>query len=469
MKRLATLLIILMLALSLFSCGKKDNDSSVSKSVNDIPLPSYKSGQKVVLNVYNWGEYISDGSEDTLDVNKEFETYFNENLSQKYGGIQIKVEYTTYPTNEDMYSKLKNSAVSYDVVIPSDYMIQKLIEDKMLLAFDTSSLSNYENIDDSFKNAYYDPNNCYSVPYTYGMLGIIYNKTMVSKEDIAKQSWGLMWDEKYAGNILQFNNPRDAFATAMYWKGIYVNSTDSEDWEEALKLLKEQKPILQGYVNDEIFNKMKSESAAIAAYYVGDFLTMAEEQENLGFYYPKEGSNYFVDAMCIPTSSSNPHLAMEYINFMLSEEIAVANASYIGYASPNNAVKNNEDYIAEMRDYSYEGENGEDAYDLLYNYTPESVNAYYNSLFPDDIKSNSPACYRSFSPEVQTQVNTLWEDLKISGSTELWVHITSITLVVAIIGYASYTTYIKKKRSRSYRMRDKQKMLERRANMQNKK
>lgn len=462
-KKIITLLLIFTLSLSLFSCGKTEDGEEVVKSVEEIPLPSYKAGQKVTLNVYNWGEYISDGSEDTVDVNSEFEKYFNENLSDKYGGIEIKVEYSTYPTNEDMYSKLKNSAVSYDIIIPSDYMIQKLVEDKMLLKFDTSSLDNYGNIDEGFKNAYYDPDNCYSVPYTYGMLGIIYNKNMVSEEDIAKHNsgWGLMWDEKFAGNILQFNNPRDAFATAMYWKGLDINSEDPLVWDEALDLLKEQKPILQGYVNDEIFNKMKSESAAIAAYYVGDFLTMAEEQENLGFYYPTEGSNYFVDAMCIPACSSNPHLAKEYINFMLSEDIAVANASYLGYASPNNAVKNNEDYIAEMRDYSYEGENGEDAYDLLYNYTPDSVNAKYNSLFSSDVKD--PACYRSFTPEVQTQVNTLWEDLKISGSTELWVHITSITLVVAIIGYAAYSIYIKKKRSRNYRMRDKQRMLERRA------
>ncbi|MBE6537329.1 MAG: spermidine/putrescine ABC transporter substrate-binding protein [Ruminococcaceae bacterium] len=459
-KRIFAALLILTLSLSLFACGGKQTDTKDSKSIEQIPMPSYKRGQKVTLNVYNWGEYISDGSEDSYDTNKEFERYFNENLSEKYGGIEIKVEYSTYPTNEDMYSKLKNSAVSYDVIIPSDYMIEKLRKEDMLLAFDTSSLSNYKNIEESFKNAYYDPENKYSVPYTYGMVGIIYNKTMVSKEDVDKQSWGLLWDEKYAGNILQFNNPRDAFATAMYWKGLDINSEDSEVWDEALKLLEEQKPILQGYVNDEIFNKMKSESAAIAAYYVGDFLTMVEEQENLGFYYPKEGSNYFVDAMCIPKCSSNPHLAKEYINFMIGEEAGVANATYLGYASPNTAVQNNDEYIEAMSDYAYEGDNGENAYDLLYNYTPDSVNAYYNSLFPD---VNAPACYRSFTPEVQTQVNTLWENLKISGSTELWVHITSITIVVALLGFAGYTTYIKKKRSRDYRLRDKEKMLAKRA------
>ena len=431
-------------------------------SVEDIKRPDYKPGQTITLNVYNWGEYISDGSEGTLDVNAAFEEYFNQVLSSKYNGIKVKVEYSTYPTNEDMYSKLKNSAVSYDIVIPSDYMIEKLIKENMLYSFDTSSLANYENINDSFKNAYYDGDNAFSVPYTYGMMGVIYNKELVDEEDVKDKSWGLLWNEKYKGNILQYNNPRDAFATAMYWKGLDVNSTDPDVWNSALLLLEEQKPLLQGYVNDEIFNKMKSESAAIASYFVGDFLIMAEEEENLRFYYPKEGVNYFVDAMCIPTCSSNPHIAKEYINFMIGEEAAVANATYIGYASPNNAVTQSAEYIEAMSEYAYEGDNGENAYDLLYNYTPDVVNAEYNALYPD---TTSPACYRNFSSDIQTHINTLWEDLKISGSTELWVHITSIFVVVAVVSFASYSVYIKKRRSRDYRMRDKQRMLEKRARL----
>lgn len=452
MRRILAILIIFTVVFTLVSCGDAGDDSVKVQSIEQMPLPSYKSGTVVTLNVYNWGEYISDGSEGTLDVNLAFEEYFNSELSEKYGGIKIKVEYSTYANNEDMYSKLKNSAVSYDIVIPSDYMIEKMKNEGMLLSFDTSTLSNYKNISTTFKNAYYDPDNCYSVPYTYGMVGIIYNKEMVDAEDVADKSWSLLWNEKYKGNILQFNNPRDAFATAMYWKGMDVNTTDPAVWEDAYDLLKEQKPILQGYVNDEIFNKMKSESAAIAAYYVGDFLTMAEEEENLAFYYPKEGVNYFVDAMCIPTCSSNPHLAKEYINFMIGEEAAVANATYIGYASPNTAVINSEEYIEAMNEYAYEGENGENAYDLLYNYMPDDVNAVYNANFPD---ANSPACYRSFDADTQTHVNTLWENLKISGSTELWVHITSITIVAAIVAYAAFSIYIKKKRSKFYRQRDK--------------
>lgn len=453
MKRLLVILTVLSIVFLLVSCNTGNDETATQKSIEELSMPSYKKGDVITLNVYNWGEYISDGSEDTLDVNLAFEEYFNRELSAKYGGIKIKVEYSTYANNEDMYAKIKNSAVSYDVVIPSDYMIEKMKNEGMLYSFDTSSLSNYVNISDNFKNMYYDPDNRYSVPYTYGMVGIIYNKEIVDAEDVKNKSWDLLWNEKYKGNILQFNNPRDAFATAMYWKGMDVNTTDPAVWEDAYELLKEQKSILQGYVNDEIFNKMKSESAAVAAYYAGDFLIMAEEEENLAFYYPKEGSNYFVDAMCIPTCSSNPHLAKEYINFMIGEEAAVANATYIGYASPNNAVINSDEYREAMDEYAYEGENGESAYELLYNYMPDDVNAEYNAKFPG---VNSPACYRSFNADVQAHVNTLWENLKISGSTELWVHITSILIVVSVVAYASYSIYIKKKRSKFYRQRDKE-------------
>ncbi len=453
LKKILFITLTFILILSLASCAADENSTDGKNKVEDIDLPSYKRGEVISLNVYNWGEYISDGSEDSLDVNKEFETYFNENLSEKYGGIKIKVEYSTYPTNEDMYAKITNSAVSYDIVIPSDYMIEKMKNDGLLLSFDTSSLSNYKNISDSFRNTYYDPDNAYSVPYTYGMLGIIYNKAKVDSADVQDKSWDLMWNEKYQGNILQFNNPRDAFATAMYKEGLDINSTDPDVWNKALEILKEQKPLLQGYVNDEIFNKMKSESALIASYYVGDFLTMAEEQENLDFYYPTEGVNYFIDAMCIPTCSKNPHLAKEYINFMIAEEAAVANAIYIGYASPNTAVVNSEDYIEAMGEYAYENENGDGAYELLYNYLPDVVNKNYNSLFSD---KNDPACYRAFDPETQARVNTLWEDLKISGSIEPWIHVTTATIVGAVIILFAYTTYVKKKRSRDYRLRDKE-------------
>lgn len=420
MKKLSLLLLLILCAICICSCGEKDDGDG-----------GYN-GEVITLNVYNWGEYISDGFEDSIDTNAEFEKYCREVL-----GLNVRVNYTTYATNEDMYSKIKSGAGTYDIIIPSDYMIQKMISEDMLLEFDVAAeIENYEYIDSDFKNRYYDPENRYTVPYTYGMTGIIYNTTMVDEDDIG--SWGLLWNSKYAGKILQFNNPRDAFGSAMYWKNIDINSTNTADWDLALSYLVAQKPLIQAYVNDEIFNKMTSGSAAIAPYFVGDYITMLDQNEHLDFFYPEEGVNVFVDAMCIPKDARQPELAKEYINFMLSEEIAVANALYIGYASPNTLVRENEDYVDEMGDLL----------DILY--------ADVESTYSYD------PYYHSYTPEMQAYVNTLWESLKTESSTELWVHITAIVIVVGVLTPVIYTVYIKKRRSKDYRERDKQLRLARR-------
>lgn len=435
------LILSLMLAALLCSCGKGDGSGEAVRK--DYPTKT--------LNVYNWGEYISDEDDEEwglIDVNTAFEDYFNEQLAEEYG-FYVKVNYSTYATNEDMYAKITNSAVAYDIVIPSDYMIQKMIAGNLLIEIDRTKLTNYENISDDFKGLYYDPEDKYSVPYTYGMLGIIYNSEFIAEEDVREESWGLLWNEKYKGKILQFNNPRDAFGTAMYWNDLDINSSDPTVWNKALELLKEQKPLLQGYVNDEIFNKMKGASAYIAPYFAGDFLTMAAENEDLNFYYPKEGTNYFVDAMCIPTTSKNPDLAHEYINYMISLEAATANALYIGYASPNRAVTES-DYYREMLAANYDTDLIS-AWDVLYGKTKDEANANYsyNPAYED--------YYRSGEVDIQLHVNSLWESLKTENSTEPWIHVTSIIIVVGVISFASYDLYIKKKRSRDYRMRDKAK------------
>ena len=403
------------------------------------------------LNVYNWGEYISDEDDEEcglFDVNSAFEEYFNKNLADKYG-YYVKVNYSTYATNEDMYAKITNSAVAYDIVIPSDYMIQKMIAGDLLVELDYSLLSNYGNISEDFKGLYYDEDNKYSVPYTYGMLGVIYNAEFVDEEDVADESWSLLWNEKYKGKILQFNNPRDAFGTAMYWKNLDINSSDPTVWGTALDMLKEQKPLLQGYVNDEIFNKMKGASAYIAPYYAGDFLTMAAENEDLNFYYPTEGTNYFVDAMCIPTTSKNVELAHAYIDYMISLEAATANALYIGYASPNKAVTES-DYYREMLAENYDTDYIS-AWDILYgkNKDEANVNYSFNPAYKD--------FYKDDTVDIQLTINTLWEELKTENATELWVHITSIAIVVGVLVIAIYDIYIKKKRSKDYRLRDKAK------------
>lgn len=427
--------------------------------------PTNKKYETIDLNVYNWGEYISNEDDEEyglFDVNEGFEKYFNENLADKYG-FYVKVNYSTYATNEDMYAKLSNSAVSYDIVIPSDYMIQKMIAHDMLRPLDKSILTNIDNISEDFRGMYYDPNDTYSVPYTYGMVGIIYNSEFVSEEDVAAESWDLLWNEKYRGKILQFNNPRDAFATAMYKEGININSHNPEDWNKALEQLKLQKPILQGYVNDEIFNKMKSSSAWIASYYAGDYLTMAADNDDLRFYYPNEGTNYFVDAFCIPKNphndenSNNYKAANEYINYMIGREAATANALYIGYASPNKAVVDY-DYYQEMLDYNYSVYNEDesecivDAWEVLYGKSKDEAQGPYpfNPAYEDYFKDETTGV------DIQSHVNNLWESLKTENKTELWIHITSGIIVAGVLGFAIYSLYIKKKRSKFYRDRDKE-------------
>ena len=430
---LLSIALLLILPLSLISCGKDDDE------ITDV----------VVLNVYNWGEYISDGFEGCIDSNAEFEKYFNENLAKKYG-FKVEVNYTTYATNEDMYSKLSSGSADgvYDVIIPSDYMLQRMAQEGMLHSFNVAEeIPNYKYISDEFKGLYYDENEEYSIPYTYGTIGVIYNHTLMDPEDldengeIKDKTWGLLWNQKYAGKILQFNNPRDGFGTAMYYMNYDVNTADRAVWEKALELMKQQKPILQGYVNDEIFNKMTSASAAIAPYYAGDYVTMTEDNEDLKFFYPKEGANVFVDAMCIPESSTKKDIAKEYINFMLSEEIAIANAEYIGYASPNTLVKDNEDYKEGMGD----------AYDILYGYTIEEINANYSY----DPYYHSFSNAEIYGDDMQMYVNGLWEQLKTETAVEAWVHVSSISIVVALVTFCSYNIYIKKKRSSFYRNRDK--------------
>ena len=426
------LMLVLSAAILCFtSCGKKNKENIIKDTVT--------------LNVYNWGEYISDGFEGMPDTNAMFEEYFNTNLAEKYG-FKVKVNYTTYATNEDMYSKLSSGAGEgvYDVIFPSDYMLQRMADEGMLHSFDVAAeIPNYAYIDKAFTGLYYDPEEQYSIPYTYGMVGIIYNPTLMNPEDldengeVKEKSWSLLWNEDYAGKILQFNNPRDAFATAMLYNGIDINTANRGQWQRALGYMKEQKDILQGYVNDEIFNKMTSASAAIAPYYAGDYITMTYDNEDLKFYYPSEGTNVFVDAMCIPESSSHKDIAKEYINFMLSEEVAVANALYIGYASPNTLVINNEDYKEEL---------GEEAYDILYGSAKEGIpTSYYHSF------SNSEV----YGDDMQQYVNSLWEQLKTETEVEIWVHVTSITIVVGLLTLCSYSVYIKKKRSKFYRNRDK--------------
>ena len=366
-KTLSLLLAALIFALLLSGCGSSD---------------------QLTLNVYNWGEYISDGSEDSFDTIREFEKWYEANYGQK-----LKVNYDTYASNEDMYNKISSGAVSYDVIIPSDYMIARMKDEGMLLPLDFENIPNYQYIDENFRGLYYVPDNQYTVPYTYGMVGIIYNANIVDEADA--QGWDLMWNSKYAGNILQFNNSRDAFGTAQYKLGLDVNDTDQAKWDAALAELKTQAPLVKSYVMDEVYNMMESGEAAIAPYYAGDYFTMLDAQADnvdLRFYYP-DPTNFFVDAMCIPSCCQNKELAEIFINYMLSAEPAIANAEYIYYATPNSLVYEDEGYLEDI---------GEEAAAILYP-AVEDFSASYNQY-----------AFRNLDSETLDYVNTLWENLKIS-------------------------------------------------------
>ena len=342
----------------------------------------------LTLNVYNWGEYISDGSEGSFDTVREFEKWYQETYGQK-----VTVNYSTFASNEDMYSKISSGAVSYDVIIPSDYMIARMAQEGLLLPLNFDNIPNYQYIEDTFKGLYYDPDNQYSIPYTYGIVGVIYDANVVDEADTG--SWDLMWNEKYAGKILQFNNSRDAFGTALYKLGYGVNSTDHAVWDEAAQALLDQKPLRYGLVMDEIYNLMESGEAAIGAYYAGDYFTMLDAQDegvDLRFYYP-DPTNYYIDAMCIPSCCQNKELAEIFINYMLSAEPAIANAEYIYYATPNSLVYEDEGYLEDI---------GEEAAAILYPDVEDFAESYNQFAF------------RNLDSETLNYVNSLWENLKIA-------------------------------------------------------
>lgn len=316
---------------------------------------------QVTINVYNWGELISDGKDGTLDVNSEF--------TKRTG---IKVNYTTFQNNESLLAKLRNGGSNYDVIIPSDYMISKLIEYGMLEKLDFEKIPNFNYIDQNFKNLVYDPENSYSVPYLWGTVGIIYNKKFVDipEKDI---NWDIFWNEKYKGKILMFDNPRDAFAIAQFSLATSVNDLSEENWEKAFQKLKLQKPLVNSYVMDQIFDKMGNEEASIAPYYTGDAVNLIKKNPNLRLVIPKEGTNKFIDAMCIPKGAEHYNEALQYINFMCDPEISKANSIKTGYSSPEKIVREREDITKEQK-YLNELNNEVDEKAQVFNGLPDDLN-----------------------------------------------------------------------------------------------
>ncbi len=371
----------------------------------------YKGAQKgEVLNVFNWGEYISDTYEDGMvDVNREFE---------KLTGI--KVNYVTFESNEDMYAKIKNGGVSYDIVVPSDYMIERMVDEDLLQSFDPNELPNYHYIDEKYKGMYYDPDDRFSVPYNVGMVGLIYNTKMVEG---TPDSWTIMWDEQYAGKILMIDNPRDAMAIPQKILGYSFNDPDLKQLDDVAQMLIDQKPLLQSYVMDEVFNKMESGEAAMVPYYVGDYIIMSEVNPDLAFVYPKEGVNIFVDAMCIPRTAQNVDAAKKYINFLLDPEIALYNAWYIGYASPNTAVVENEEY-ADFAENQY--------------------------LYPDEEHMPNVEYFHNLPQETLKRYSELWNEIKMAGGTDRHVYIGFAVTGVVIVAYLVWQYALKRRREHWY-------------------
>ena len=357
----------------------------------------------VTINVYNWGEYISNGSDGTLDVNEEF--------TRRTG---IHVNYTTFATNEELYAKLAIGGSDYDVIIPSDYMVAKLIRNDILEKLDFDNIPNFSFIDENFRNPQYDPTNEYSVPYTWGTVGIFYNKNMVEESE-DEIGWDILWDPKYAGQILMFDNSRDAFAIAQTRLGMDFNTTDPADWYAAAEDLEQQKPLVQSYVMDQIFNKMGNNEAALAPYYAGDAAIILEENEDIGFVIPKEGTNLFVDAMCIPKGSKHKAEAEAYINFMCDVEIATANIEYICYSTPESAVKENLD--------------------------PEIVNDPI--FYPSEELLEKSEIFANLPDDINLVLDDLWVQVKTGGTDDTWALI--LVLCGFLLLYICVIIYKKRK------------------------
>ena len=389
---------------------EEDESEAQTLSVEDMDYYTRFKDDNISINVYNWGEYISTGAEEgTLNVNAEF---------TKLTGI--KVNYTNYATNEELYAKLKGGGATYDVIIPSDYMISKMIKENMVQKLNFDNIPNFSYIMDNFRNLAYDPENEYSVPYTWGTVGIIYNKDLVDI-DKSEIDWDILWNEDYLDQILMFDNPRDAFAIAEIMLGYSINTENTDELTAASEKLKEQKRVVQAYVMDEIFDKMGAGDALLAPYYAGDALTILEENEDLDFVVPKSGTNLFIDAMCIPVGAKQKEAAEMYINFMCEPDIAYANIDYICYSTPHSA-----------------------AFEMLDEETQQSTVSYPD----DDYIAANTTVFVNLSDEASREMQTLWTEMKSAEdeNANTWIVPVFLLVCIGIIVFVLIRRHIKKKK-----------------------
>ena len=345
--------------------------------VGVLVVSAYGTAGQRVVNVCSWGEYIDESLIDQFE--------------EKTG---ITVNYQTAESNEALYALLKSGAGDYDVIVPSDYMISQLIEEGMLEKLDYSKLPNFQLIDERFTYLPYDPANEYTVPYAWGTVGIIYNTTVVQEE---VTSWEILFSDEYAGQVLLINNSRDAIGIALMYLGYSVNTTDEAEIREAAALISDamKRGVYQGKVMDEIYSKMEGGNAAIATYYAGDYLAMLDNNEDLAFCVPEEGSNWFVDAMCILKDAPNQDEAHEWINFIASTEANLANMDYIWYASPNREA------LELYPEYYYE------------NYGEELDPEIYEIMAAPQAVLDRCESYVSLPADTRALYNRLWIELGI--------------------------------------------------------
>lgn len=368
MKKLMVILLAMIILLSGFAVPAFADDDEFDKNYY-----SRFQGQGVEINVYNWGEYLSDGSDDLIDVNGEFE---------KLTGI--KVNYLNYETNEGMYAKIKSGANSYDVIFPSDYMVSRLADEGLIQPLNYDNIPNFKYIDTSLLNPEYDKEQKYSVPYAVNRVAIIYNKKKVGRE---VTGWDILWDPAMDNQILMFKNSRDAFGVALMALGYDINTENKKELQEAAQLLKEQKPLVQAYVMDQVFDKMQNNEAAVATYYVGDYYIMKDVNEDLELFIP-DATNLFVDAACIPSDAQNKEAAEMYINFLNEPRVAAENMEYIEYSTPNVAAR---DYLDEevVNDPAMYPDEEDLANDIAYVNLSEETNLYLDALWTDILATDS--------------------------------------------------------------------------------